>query len=180
FSASLVDQTLADQAREVAALATFGPPVAVLAFVLGAIVHVGVLGRQLDEGAREWYASLCGWLMIYAAAWAAVFAVSFFSVPFLIWVGPWVKAALAAGWVGTAAAGVLAGRSPQTGAGGRTGLREILALVAPYAFLVGLLVAVAALVSWVVDTPPSREVAKQMVPPRPTPAAEAPTPWPVA
>jgi hypothetical protein len=166
----------ADMACEAATILTVGPPVALLVFMAAAFLQVGLLGRNLDEDAREWWASLCGRLLLIAAGWAAVCAISFFSVPLLLWAGPMVRMAVGAGWLTASLGGLLAARSPNTG-GDRPGLpREFLAQAAPYVILVGLLVGLSYLLSAVVDRQPPPELAAARVPPQRTPAeAETPT-----
>jgi hypothetical protein len=156
-------ETLADQAREVAIVTALGPPAALLLFVLGAILHIGLLGDQLDEADREWWASLCGWVMAYAAAWAVFNGLALFAVPFLIWAGPAAQALLGTGWAVTAISGVLAARSPRTGSGSGNRAAELLAQAAPPVFVVGLIVAASWLLSVLVDAPPSATAARPHV-----------------
>jgi hypothetical protein len=161
--------TMAEETLETAAMLTLGPPLVLLVYMLGTFAQVGSFGRILGEDAREWWASLCGRLLMLALGWAAVFAVALFSVPFLYWAGQWVQAALGAGWVATAVGGVLAGRSPRTDGNQPNRPLEILALVAPYVFLVGLLAAMSFVVSAWVDTAPSEEAVAQKPPLKKTP-----------
>jgi predicted acylesterase/phospholipase RssA len=156
----LAGKDMAEEARETAAVLTLGPPVVLLVFALGAFAQVGVLGRYLEEDAREWWASLCGRVLLVALAWAAVFALALFSVPLLIWAGPLVRAGLGTGWVVTAVGGAVAGRSPKTDGKRPNRPLEVLAQAAPYVFLVGLLAAASFALSACLDTrPPEAAVA---------------------
>lgn len=148
-----IPQILKDNAARTAALVAWGPPLLLLVFVLKMILEVGLQGIWLAEDLREWWASLAGWVLVYAAFWASVAGVSLYGGWFLdrlgVWFqseqsGIWVRALLASGWLGTSIAGVLAGKSASTGSGRRNRGLEALTLVAPHVFVLGLLV----LVSW--------------------------------
>lgn len=133
---------------------TLGAPVVLLAFTLGVIVHMGLMGRDLPEASREWLSRLRAWLMIFSFFWIIIFGVSIY--------GPWLMAliglksstaiaGLGSGWVLTTAGGLFAGKSAKTSAkkgdtaGGKGGSSwaEILATVGPYLFMAGFSVAVA-------------------------------------
>lgn len=161
---------LAGQAHEVSLVTTLGPPGCLLVFVFGAILQIGLLGRYLNESEREWWASLCGWVLAYAAGWAVFCTLAFFAVPFLIWAGAVVQFVVGAGWVVTAVGGVLAGRSPSTGNGPLSRPLEFVAQTAPYVFVVGLLIGLAWVVSVCVDQRPDEQVVASWVKPKQTPA----------
>jgi len=44
----------------------FGTPLFVLIMLLAGALHIGLMGRGMSDGQREWWARLGGWLMIYA------------------------------------------------------------------------------------------------------------------
>jgi choline dehydrogenase len=139
---------------DVAVATVLGPPLAVSAFVVAAMVEVGLLGSDLSEAVREWWASLTGWLMICGVVWLLVFGVALFGGWLILTIidsagewGSWIGAALGTGWIGTAFAGTMAGRSTKTGSEKPNRLLEILAFVAPPVFLIGLLAAVSLSVS---------------------------------
>ena len=50
-------------------MATFVPPLALLILVAGLIVEVALLGREVDEAEREWWARLSATLLIAALLW---------------------------------------------------------------------------------------------------------------
>jgi hypothetical protein len=164
------EASIAEHAFWSALMLTLAPPIGLLVFVFGAVIQVGLMGSSLDEAEREWWASLCGWVMRWALAWAVFFTLALFSVPFLIWAGPVLQSLLGTGWVLTTLGGVFAGRSPRTGSGPSNRLLEPLARVAPYLFVVGLLVALSWLLSAWVDCAPAREMGEYFVDVKQTPA----------
>jgi hypothetical protein len=147
------------------AIATFGPPLVLLVGVGMAIFEVGLFGRDLDEGQREWWARLSALLMLYALTWVIVFGTILYAPAFFAslnsagrteswgWAGPLVKSLLGAGWLATAIGGVLTGRSARTKDGGSYWVLDILAALAPPVFVGGLLAAVALLVVALFDPP---------------------------
>jgi predicted acylesterase/phospholipase RssA len=150
---------IAVQAAEVAVMVTIGPPLALLSFAVGAILQVGLMGRFLAEAEREWWASLCAYVLRTAAAWAVFCGLALFGVPLLILAGTAVQALAGAAWIGTALGGVLAARSPRTGTGNQSRSAELLALAAPYVFLLGLTVALSwGLSHWLDRRPPESAV----------------------
>lgn len=130
---------LALQAFEAATMLTLGPPLALCVFVLGAMLQVGLMGRYLDNAEREWWGSVCGFVLRSALYWFAFCALALFGVPFLLWAGGVVQGLAGAAWVTTALGGVLAGYSPST-SGKQSGVGDTLLRVAPYVFIGGLLV----------------------------------------
>ncbi|MBV8270062.1 MAG: patatin-like phospholipase family protein [Planctomycetaceae bacterium] len=133
-------------------MATFAPPLGILAVVATLIVLVALLGRKIDEGEREWWARLSAQATLGALSWAGLFATILYVPGLFLAAGPWVRAAVASGWVGSAAVGVLTGRFILPKLGGGRGLTTLLSLVS-LAFLVGLAGAVALLVSFLANIP---------------------------
>jgi hypothetical protein len=148
-------QWLYAQPYDVAFVATLGTPLTLLCLSLGTVLEVGLLGTDLPEEVREWWASLCGWLMIYAVLWTMVVGLALFATRFLVLVGATGQAILGSGWVLTALAGIQTGRSARTGDPNSTqnqsSLLTIVALVAPPVFVVGLLALVSFLISYFLD-----------------------------
>jgi hypothetical protein len=141
------------------AIATVGPPLAVLVFIAAAYSEVGFLGRRLREDDREWWARVTALLMIHALAWFVVFGAAIY-LPYLVQlasrkIGSMVTPALVLGWLGTAIGGALAGRSAATGGKVKNRSFELLAAVGPTVFLIGLLAGVSWLIQvWVVNIDP--------------------------
>jgi hypothetical protein len=132
----------------------WGPPMVAGAFVLTIMSMIGMIGRESTDGAREWWSRLGAWLGIYATAWMVVALAAVYGP---IWVAravethPWTAASAGGGWIGTVIAGLFAGKSGGTGSGETKGTRnrikEVLARVAPFVFIAGLLVGIA----WMLD-----------------------------
>jgi hypothetical protein len=132
------------------------PPLVLFAFSIAVVVLIGMVGRQSTEGVREWWSRLGAWLLIYGAAWTAVTAVAVYG-PGAVYAAFtqsfWASMGGALTWIGTVGAGLFAGHSGQTGdeeqqkSGGWLGM---VASVAPYLFIVGLLVGVSTLVDVIV------------------------------
>ncbi|HEY7326931.1 MAG TPA: patatin-like phospholipase family protein [Gemmataceae bacterium] len=147
-------EELADQAGNAAATLTLGPPLALLVFVLGAIVHVGLMGRYLKNAVREWWGSVCGYVMRCGLYWLAFCALALFSAPLLLQGWSTAHALVGASWVGTSLGGVLAGFSPVT-SGKKPGYLESFTRIAPYVFLGGLLIVLSWGLSACLDYPRS-------------------------
>ncbi len=120
----------------------WGPPAFIVAVSITLILYIGLRGHHLSEALREWWSRLGAWLLIYALLWTGLFVVALYSPPFLHWLAVNLKTALAAlslGWVATTFFGLLASTSSKTGRRTTSRWREMLAAVAPYIFIVGLI-----------------------------------------
>ncbi len=135
-------------------MATFAAPLALLVVVASLIVLVALLGRTIDETEREWWARLSALGTLRALTWIGVMATILYVPGLLIASGPWVRTAVASGWLGTAVFGVLTGRYivPKT-EGRRAVSLTTLASVASSVFLVGLVGLVSLLASVLANTP---------------------------
>ena len=129
------------------AIVTAGPPLALLVFVASTFVEIWLLGRWESDDVREWWARVCAWLVIAAAAWLAFFGITLYG-PMLInsQLHPYVQSGLGVGWIMTAAGGAFAGRRSETKPGGRGVLLKLLVQVAPPVFVIGLMIVVSMLV----------------------------------
>ena len=127
----------------------FAPAMVLFAFSLTIVILIGMLGRQSPEGEREWWSRFGAWLAIYGFAWLFVNVVAVFGPLFSAYLldQPWKGTAIGGGWVGTTLAGLFAGKSGSTnGIHEKTTTAkalEVVAVVAPFVFIAGLLVAVA-------------------------------------
>ncbi len=138
-----------------------GTVAVMLLMLLVAVLQLGFLGRGCVDLVREWWARAGGRLLLTSVAWLASFAVVVFgplTVRILLnsQVGKGVNLSAWLAWIASSAGGVLAGKSPKTTgntkatpAGSKTKFSELLksprvleviAKVAPYVFVVGLLV----------------------------------------
>jgi hypothetical protein len=123
-------------------LAAFGLPLAVLVLVVSIVLAVGLLGTLIQEGNREWWAALCAWLLIYAAAWAVTVGISSFGPWLIVKFGAWAWA-VGSGWVLTSVAGLLTGWSSRTGSARSSKRLEWVARIAPLLSVIGVLVLLA-------------------------------------
>ena len=123
-------------------VATFMPAMALLVVVISIFVEVALLGRTIEEAEREWWGRLTGLYLIVAIGWVVSMAsILFIPLLFLYAESSLVRAAIAAGWLGTTASGVLAARSVMSSLKTESASwrLSVLAGVAPPIFLIGLL-----------------------------------------
>ena len=128
----------------------WAPPLFIVAVLLMLLVYIGLRGTDILESTREWWSRLGAWLLIYSLFWSGLLGVAFYGPPLLEWLAGNLRTGLAAlgfGWVATTLSGVFASASPSTGRRTPNRWLGLLAKVAPYVFIVGLLVGL----SWVVD-----------------------------
>ncbi|MET0917391.1 MAG: hypothetical protein ABWY07_03070, partial [Burkholderiales bacterium] len=126
-----------------------GAVVIVQAVSLIVALHVGLMGRRYTEQAREWWSRLGGTAISYAIAWITVFVIGIYAPPLVSLAGSWTSGGAVSAWVASTLAGVLLGRSQVTDGGSQTRrILEFVARIAPYVFIVGMLVAVSLLLDW--------------------------------
>jgi hypothetical protein len=134
----------------------WGPAMVLYSFSLAIVVLLGMMGRQTTEGVREWWARLGAWFLIYGAAWMVVMVAAVYGplwVAMLFDSGDWKGWSAVGSWLVATGGGLMAGKSDTTGrqkrqpqqASAATKAKNAVALVAPYVFIVGLLVGVATL-----------------------------------
>ena len=142
----------------------WGPPILVVSFLLVGTLHIGLLKLIIGPEEQEWWGRLGGLLLLGVLAWVAIFGLAIFA-PWIaeresVWVR--TKVGLLIGWVGTTIFGLLSGKSEHTsgGAGAQVAnnpaksstAMEVVAGVAPYVFILGMLIllslGVHALVIW--------------------------------
>jgi hypothetical protein len=127
----------------------WGPPLVAMAFVVGIVVLIGMLGRDSTDGVREWWSRLGAWLAIYAAAWMVLAVSAVYGPRWVDWLftnAAGLTLSGIAGWVATVAGGLMAGNSASTGGSAAKGFgtkaKELLARIAPFAFIAGVLLMV--------------------------------------
>jgi hypothetical protein len=111
-------------------------------FWLAVIFVVGVSGRQFEEDSREWWSRLGGLLFGIAVGWLVLAGLAVHAPLWVIHVTQLAKG-LSVAWLVTTVVGVRAAMGGSTGKPGTSNWRNRLAIVTPYVFLAGLLVAVA-------------------------------------
>ena len=111
-------------------------------FWVAVVFVVGVSGRQFEEDSREWWSRLGGVLFGIAMGWLVLAGLAVHAPLWVIEVTQVAKG-LSVAWLVTTVAGVRAAMNGSTGKPGTTSWRNRLAIITPYVFLAGLLVAVA-------------------------------------
>jgi hypothetical protein len=133
------------------------PSMVLYAFGLTIVMLIGILGRQSSEGVREWWSRFGAWLGIYGFAWMVINLAASYGPQWsaiLLHANTWKGVTIGSGWVGTIIAGLFAGKSGSTsgtsGKGAGAKAMELLAAVAPFIFIAGLLVGVSTLLHLVI------------------------------
>ncbi|MCC6862899.1 MAG: patatin-like phospholipase family protein [Bryobacterales bacterium] len=129
---------------------SWGVPAGIAAVTLATVLVVGLLGKDLSDERREWLSRVGAYLGIYTVGWSVLFGIAVYG-PYLLARaadaigGSWAASGLSAGWLLTTIGGLLAGRDPGTGDQPGVGVSEtspwkgLLAKVAPFVFIAGLL-----------------------------------------
>ena len=136
-------------------LFTWGPPLVLVAIALGVVVQLGLIGRDFDAAAREWFGRLRAWTVIYSFGWIILCGASIYGpywiVLLILW-HPWAGVSLTGGWLGTTIGGVLSGKSSRTSGrpgakgtdtGGGNPVLDVIARIAPFVFMAGFILAIA-------------------------------------
>lgn len=121
----------------------FGTPLVVAVLSLMIAFHIGLVGQAFTEDEREWWSTLGGWVLLAKIVWVGLFALVMFAPILMEWGSSWLIF-LGPAWVGTTIGGILLGKSSLTGKGGDRRWANLLARIAPYVFVLGLLL----LLSW--------------------------------
>jgi Patatin-like phospholipase len=147
----LMEQWAEDSVKGKWEAVSWGPPLFVLAFLLAGTLHIGLAKFELRNEIHEWWARLGGWLLLWGLFWAAFFGLAIF-LPLLVFkasayaTGPalWAKRAAILGWIVHSGLGARFGWSSKTsGKPGSKSVKEIVAKLAPFVFVSGLLVLLA-------------------------------------
>jgi predicted acylesterase/phospholipase RssA len=132
---------------------TFGTPVAIAMMLIAGVLHIGLIGRGMTDAHREWWGRLGGWVVIYGFCWFFLFLISVYFPAamgdLLNWEGqhhpshPLTTTGILA-WIVSTAYGVYFGKSDRSGepkldVSFREKLLHYMARVAPYVFIIGLL-----------------------------------------
>lgn len=127
-------------------------PLIVALFSLGGTIYIGIMGRMLPSSRREWWGRLGGLFLSVSGAWVLLFLLTLGSSDLLGKLATWIVGTLSVGWLSATAGGLFAGRSSAT-TGARSSWLGPVATVAPYVFVIGLLMALSHLVeSWAIPT----------------------------
>ncbi len=131
-----------------------GPPAVLLVIAVASTVFTGLVGSVYAERSREWWSRMNAGYLFVAVAWLTITGLSFYALPFLIWVvaelGPW-SAALGGSWFGTLLIALLGSQSASTPPKPALARRKQQVVnVAAAVFVAGLMIATAAATSWIV------------------------------
>jgi hypothetical protein len=118
-----------------------GVPALALALLVAGALHVGLAGKNVNAQYLEWLSRLGGLMLIGAAGWIAFNVLVFMGPLVVAWLGGVLETAIASGWVLTTLGSVIFGRSV---AASSRALPRLFMQVAPWIFIVGLGVALAA------------------------------------
>lgn len=128
-------------------VACFGLALVVVIYALTSVVHIGLVGEGFSEETREWWSRL-GAVLLLTITWvAAVFAISIYGPLLVDWLWEklqvWGSAALASGWLASSIGGALVGKSTALHSDNASRKARLIAAVAPYIFILGLLLMLA-------------------------------------
>jgi len=122
---------------------TLGPPAVLGAIMLTVVAHIGLMGRKFGEPDRELWSVFGARLLFLALAWLTLFGVALYGAAAIRWTNEWIVALGGAAWVLSTLFGVLASRARSVDGGAKRRWSELLTRIAPYAFVLGLLLALA-------------------------------------
>jgi hypothetical protein len=138
---------------------TVCPAMVVSAITLGVIVNVGLLGRDIPDGVREWTGRLGAWMFIYVGGWMLFFGAAIYGPVWMQMGWGWARYAVTGGWVGATLLSLLAGKSAKTGKGSdkgdssTKGMMDTVARLGPWVFMAGFVVAISLCVHEIVTMP---------------------------
>jgi hypothetical protein len=97
----------------------FAPPLVCLSLVAGASLHLGLMGSDYPDAAREWIARAGSMLALTCAGWMVLFVIAIHAPKWVAWLlgehGP-TGLTMIGGWIATTVAGVMVGRSARSSA----------------------------------------------------------------
>jgi hypothetical protein len=138
---------------------TVGPPMALTALAFGVIANVGLLGRDIPDGVREWIGRTGAWMMTCNAGWLLFFGAAIYGPLWLQEAWGWAQYAVTGTWVLGTLCSILAAKSAKTGQGSdkgdssTAGVLDTVAKIGPYVFMGGFVVVISLAVHEIVSTP---------------------------
>ncbi len=123
-------------------LVVWGVPVMLSIFGLVMVLLIGLIGRAYNDRSREWWSRMGGWLTVFVIGWIIITSISLYSPGLFAWLHAWASSTLTIGWILTTVGGVMMGSSSLTAKAGSSRALERFVSVAPYVFILGMLVAI--------------------------------------
>ncbi len=117
-------------------------------------LHIGLLGVNFPDERREWWGRLGAWVFLYMLWWLALFGIAIYVGPSFHHSRPLLKSIAAFLWAGWTTIGVALGRSGKKSVVQRAGQVpgtsgfDLVAKIAPYVFVVGVLTLISYSVYW--------------------------------
>lgn len=122
-------------------------------------ITMGLIGSEMEDAQREWLSRFRAYTFLWGMLWLSFGGISLLGPPLVSWIASLVfaKYTLIATWLGTSLGGVIAGQSPRTNGKnldqdtpGISAL-EILTIVAPPVFVIGLLLLLSSLAQAIIS-----------------------------
>jgi hypothetical protein len=131
-----------------------GAPVVLIFLSLTVVLQIGLLGRGIGDAPREWWSRFGALLAIYsvgplAISLIAIYGPLLFGLLFSDTFAKWIARTLTVGGVVTTLTGLFAANSADTADDKDSPVKGFVAALAPYAFIIGLLVAVSTALQYV-------------------------------
>lgn len=131
-------------------LTVVATPLVLISFVFATYVHIGVMGLEFPDAKREWLGAAAGTLLKVALIWAGVAALTIYGPRLIaLLLSPLLKEIwkpldmlkwfLPGGWAASVITGLWAGHSPKTGSPDGNKYYEVMAKIAPWLFIAGML-----------------------------------------
>jgi hypothetical protein len=120
---------------------TLGPPAVIAAVMLIVVAHIGFMSRSFGEPERELWSVYGARLLLLLLCWITLFGVAFYGAAAIRWANDWIVGLGGAAWVLTTLFGVFSAASTTTGTREASKVANLLTRIAPYAFVLGLLLA---------------------------------------
>jgi predicted acylesterase/phospholipase RssA len=142
-SAWVLEKVASKWSPQILLMVPLGVPAAMLVYLLAAALQVGLTGVLLRSEAREWTARMGAWIMIFALVWATFFGVAIYSplgVIYLLQRAKTVGLAAILVWLLHTASGIWSSYSARSGSSDKRNWLDLLAVTAPPAFALGLLI----------------------------------------
>jgi hypothetical protein len=118
---------------------TFGPPAVIGAIMLMIVAHIGIMGRKFGEPDRELWSVFGARLLRLALCWVLFFVIALYGAAAIRWTNEWIVGLGGIAWVASTLFGVFAGKSKATGKKDTHRGTELFTNLAPYVFVLGLL-----------------------------------------